>query len=147
MQHPVGVAVGDPGEHLIQVELHQSSVRPEPRVRVHVLFQVEVQKLENQVELGVGVDDVLQSHDVGVLEFFQQGNLPDRRRRDPFFFLLEADLLEGDGCPSCPVSRLVDDTVGPFADLLDFLVLLKEMFFRFVVLLFSDRRKGDGRKR
>ena len=142
VQHPVRVAVGDPGQHLIQVQLDEPSVGTQARVRVHVFLEVQVQKLKDEVELGICVDDVLEPDDVGVLELFQQRNLPDGRGGDPFLFLLEPDLLEGDRRARRPVSGLVDDAVGALADLLDFLVLV--VFWVFFFSGAAERRRDGG---
>jgi hypothetical protein len=115
-----------------------------------VLLQVQVEELEHEVQLGVGVDDVLEPHDVGVLELFQEGDLPDGRRGHPFLLLLEPDFLEGDRRARCAVAGLVDDAVGALADLLDLLVLeivlLGFCWFFFCRVFFEfPRIDGGGR--
>ena len=149
MQHPVRVAVGDPGQHLVQVQLDEPAVAAQPRVRVHVLLQVQVEELEHEVQLGVGVDDVLEPHDVGVLELFQEGDLPDGRRGHPFLLLLEPDFLEGDRRARRAVAGLVDDAVGALADLLDLLVLESVLlgfgwFFFFAACFLNSRGSTEG---
>lgn len=55
--------------------------------RLHVLLQIEVQVLEDEVEfVAVGVHDVEQAHDVGVVHFFQEGDFADRGRGNAFVF-------------------------------------------------------------
>jgi uncharacterized protein (UPF0212 family) len=82
--------------------------------RLHVLLQVAVEELKHQVQLvAVGVHDVEQPHDVGVVHLLEQRDLADSRRRDAFIFGLKADLLEGDDALVLggEVLGLVDDSV------------------------------------
>jgi hypothetical protein len=82
--------------------------------RLHVLLQVAVEELKHQVQLvAVGVHDVEQAHDVGVVHLLEQRDLADSRRRDAFIFGLKADLLEGDDALVLggEVLGLVDDAV------------------------------------
>ena len=62
------------------------------RVALQVLGQVRVQILEHEGQAGLGVDDVVQGHDVGVSQVFQQTGLPDGGEGCPLL-LLESDLL------------------------------------------------------
>src|SRR5690242_13656725 len=83
--------------------------------RLHVLLQVEVKELEDEVELvAVGVHDVEQTDDVGVVHLLEQRNLANGGRGDTLIFGLEADLLERDDALvlCCEVAGLVDDAVG-----------------------------------
>ena len=96
------------------------------------------------------MDDVLEPHDVGVLELFQEGDLPDGRRGHPFLLLLEPDFLEGDRRARRAVAGLVDDAVGALADLLDLLVLESVLlgfgwFFFCRVFFEFPRIDGGGR--
>lgn len=82
--------------------------------RLHVLLEVEVEELHDEVQLvAVGVDDVEETHDVGVVHFLEQRDLADGGRGHAFVFGLEADLLErDDAVVLCgQVARLVDNAV------------------------------------
>jgi hypothetical protein len=82
--------------------------------RLHVLLQVAVEELKDEVQLvAVGVDDVEQAHDVGVVHLLEQRDLPDGRRRDALVLGFEADLLERDDALVLrgEVLGLVDDSV------------------------------------
>jgi hypothetical protein len=72
--------------------------------------------------------NILESHHVGVLELFEKRNLPDGGGGHSFLLLLEPDLFQGDRRARRPVAGLVDDSISPLADLLDFLVLRFECF-------------------
>jgi hypothetical protein len=81
---------------------------------LHVLLQVQVQVLEDEVELvAVGVDDVEQADDVRVVHFLEQRNLANGGGRDALILSLETDLLQRNNAlvGSAQVESLVDDTV------------------------------------
>jgi hypothetical protein len=85
------------------------------RQRLHVLLQVTVKELKDEVELvAVGVDDVEQAHNVGIVHLLEQRNLADGRGRDALILGFEPDLLEGeDALVLCrQVLCLVDDAVS-----------------------------------
>ena len=84
------------------------------RESLHVLLQIHVQVLEDEVELvAVGVDNVEQANDVRVVHFLEQRNLADGRGRDALILGLETDLLQRNNAlvGSAQVESLVDDTV------------------------------------
>jgi len=84
------------------------------RQSLHVLLQIHVQVLEDEVKLvAVGVDNVEEAHDVGVVHFLEKRDLTDGSGRDTFIFGFEADLLEGDNTliGSAQVEGFVDNTV------------------------------------
>lgn len=65
--------------------------------RLHVLLQIAVEELEDEVQLvAVGVDDVEELDDVGVTHLLEEADLADGGGRDAFVFGFEADLLQGD---------------------------------------------------
>ena len=81
---------------------------------LHVLLQIHVQILEDEVELvAVGVDDVEEAHDVRVVHFLEKRDLTNGSGRDTFIFGFEADLLEGDNAliGSAQVEGFVNNTV------------------------------------
>lgn len=81
--------------------------------RLHVLLQVEIEELKNEVELvAVSVHNVEQAHNVGVAHLLEQRDLADGGRRDTLIFGFETDLLQGHYAPAVvQVTSLVDDTV------------------------------------
>jgi len=84
------------------------------RKSLHVLLQIHVQVLEDEVKLvAVGVDNVEEAHDVGVVHFLEKRDLADRSGRDTFIFGFETDLLEGDNAliRSAQVEGFVNNTV------------------------------------
>ena len=64
-------------------------------VRIHVLFEIEVHEFEDEHELGLGVDDVVEADDVGMLELFHEGDFSNGGGGSAFF-CVEVDLLECD---------------------------------------------------
>lgn len=84
------------------------------RQSLHVLLQIHVQVLEDEVELvAVGVDDVEEAHDVGVVHFLEKRDLANGSGRNTFIFGFKTDLLEGDNAlvGSAQVEGFVDNTV------------------------------------
>jgi hypothetical protein len=82
--------------------------------RLHVLLQVAVKELEDEVQLvAVGVHDVEQADNVRVVHLLEERDFADRRRRDALIFGLEADLLERDDALVLgrEVLGLVDDSI------------------------------------
>ena len=67
------------------------------RQRLHVLLEIQIQKLKHQVQLvPIGVHNVEQPHNVRVIHLLQQRDFANRRRGYALVFGLQADLLEGD---------------------------------------------------
>ena len=58
------------------------------------LREVGGEELEDEGEGGLGVDDVMEGDDVGVLELLQEAGLPDGGEGGALLFL-QPDLLEG----------------------------------------------------
>jgi len=86
--------------------------------RLHVLLQVEVEVLEDEVELvAVGVHDVEQAHDVRVAHLLEQGDFADGGRGHAFVLGFQADLLERDDAlvGGGEVTGFVHDAVGACA--------------------------------
>ena len=84
---------------------------------LHVLLQIHVQVLEDEVELvAVGMDDVEEAHDVGVVHFLKKRDLANGSGRDTLIFGFEADLLEGDNAliGSAQVEGFVNNTVRAY---------------------------------
>jgi hypothetical protein len=56
---------------------HRRFERSSFSVRVHVLLQVEVHEFEDEHEFRLGVDNVVEANDVGMLELLHEGDLAD----------------------------------------------------------------------
>ncbi len=80
---------------------------------LHVLLEVEVEELEDEVQLvAVGMDNVEQAHNGRVAHLFEQGDLADGGGRHALVLGLEADLLQGhDATAIVEVAGLVDHAV------------------------------------
>lgn len=86
---------------------------------VQILLHVQVEKLEDQVELVVASHDVEQVDDGRVVELTEQGDLADGRAWDTLIRVFDLDFLQRYSLVELEVDRLVDDTVGALADLLE----------------------------
>lgn len=84
------------------------------RQSFHVLLQVKVEKLKDEVKLvAIGVDDVEEAHDVGVTHLLQERNLADRSRGNTFIFGFETNLLQRNNAAIVgKIAGFVDDTIG-----------------------------------
>jgi hypothetical protein len=81
----------------------------------HVFLHIEVEELHDQVQLmTIGVHDVEEADDIGVVHLFEKGNLADGGRWHAFIFGFEADFLEGDNAlVLCgEISRFVHDSIS-----------------------------------
>ena len=92
VEDPPLVTEGQSPQQLEHEELDVPG-REAPRVILQVLGQVCVQILEHEGQAGLGVDDVMQSHDVDVSQLLQKTRLPDGSEGSPLF-LLKSDLLK-----------------------------------------------------
>lgn len=64
------------------------------RKSLHILFEVEVQVFENEIEfVAVGMNDVQQLHDIGVVHFFQKGDFTNGRAGNAFILGLQSNLF------------------------------------------------------
>lgn len=81
---------------------------------LHVLLEIKINELAHEVELvAVGVDDVVEAHDVGMLHFLEKRNFADGRAGNTLIFGLEADLLQGYQTAAVgEIAGLVDHTIG-----------------------------------
>jgi hypothetical protein len=81
---------------------------------LHVLFQVEIEELKDQVQLvTLGVDYVIEPDDGGVTHFLEERDLANGGGRHTLIFGFEADLLQGDNAPAIvKVAGFVDDAIG-----------------------------------
>lgn len=131
VEDAVGVAVPDALNQLAHELL--DNVRPETQVlhigirerlattalahrqRLHVLLQVQVQILEDEVKLvSVGMDDVEQANNVGVVHLLEQGDFANGRAWNTLILGLETNLLEGNNALvlGCQIARFVNNSVG-----------------------------------
>lgn len=80
----------------------------------HVLLQIEVKELENEVELvAIGVDDVEEADDVWVVHLLEEGNLTDGGGWNTLILSLKADLLESDNASIVEeIAGLVNNSVS-----------------------------------
>lgn len=83
------------------------------RKSFHVFFKIEVQEFENKVEfVAIGMHNVVKADDVGILHFFEQGNLTNGCTGDTFILCFETDLLQGDDTTGMDeFAGFVNDTV------------------------------------
>lgn len=81
---------------------------------LHVLLQIEIEELEDQVELvAVGMNDVEEAHNVGVAHLLEERNFANGGGGNAFIFSLETDLFECDNPAAVgKIARLVDNTVS-----------------------------------
>ncbi len=106
MQHLVLVAESDAADQLVKIRLrHDYRWRgiyldrghvQSSDGRVHLLLQIVVQEFEHQCQLLVGVHNVDELDDVGMVEFFEEGDFADGGAGDAFLLGLETNLLKGD---------------------------------------------------
>lgn len=80
---------------------------------LHVFLQVAVEELKDKVEfVAIGVDNVQQLHDVGVLHLLEEGDLADGGAGDTLILGFETDLFQSDDTVGgVQFASLVDDTV------------------------------------
>jgi hypothetical protein len=81
---------------------------------VHVLFEIQVEKFHDEVELvAVCVNNIKQTDYIWVVELSQDGNLADGGAGDALVFGLETDLFEGDDATVVTeIAGFVDDTIS-----------------------------------
>ena len=132
MEDSVGMAKSDPLDQLAHELFHNRTAQAVSRrlptlgnifhallpIHLHVLFEIHVQELEDEIELvSVGVNDVQETDNGRVLHLFEEGDLPDGCTWDAFIFCFKADLLEGDDSRGMgEVSGFVHDTICTCAD-------------------------------
>ena len=82
----------------------------------HVLLEIEVEEFEDEVELvAVGVHNVEQLDNVGVLHFLEERDLANGGAGNALIFGLETDLLQSNNAVGVvQFTGLVDHTVGPW---------------------------------
>jgi hypothetical protein len=86
------------------------------RQSLHVFLKVEIEEFEDKVELvAIGVNNVQQLNNVGVLHLLQEGDLANCSAGNALIFGFEANLLQGnDTIGVIEFTGLVDHTVGAY---------------------------------
>lgn len=87
---------------------------------VHVPLQIAVHVLKDEHEFVLGVDNIVQSYNILVLELLHQRNLSDGGRGCSLFGV-EVDFLERYKLSSLSVTALEDGGIGTFTELLELL--------------------------
>jgi len=106
MEHPVFVAEGRALQKLVHETAHCCGIESATfAVRVHVLLEIPVTVFEDKDQLGFGVDNVIESDNVNVLQLLHQRDFTYRRRWGPFLGV-EVDFLEGDNLVCGPGTTL-----------------------------------------
>ena len=84
------------------------------RQGLHVLLQVEVQELEDEVEfVAIGMNNVEQTDDVGVAHLLEEGDLSDGSAGNTLILGLETDFLQSYNATTIgKIPSFIDDTVG-----------------------------------
>lgn len=133
MQDTVAVAVSDSfhqlGHKLLDHGISQAHVFPHRSTvwkglsastfahwkSLHVFLKVEIQEFENEVKLvTIGVHNVEEADDVGVVHLLEQRNLTNSCARDTFIFRFQANLLQGNNTAGVgEFAGFVDNTVSP----------------------------------
>ena len=80
MEHAVLVAEGDAAQELVHEGLDGEGVELATfAAGVHVFFEIAVHELEDEHEFVLSVDDIVERHNVFVLEFLHKGYLTNGR--------------------------------------------------------------------
>jgi len=74
-------------------------------VGIHILLEISVTVLEDEDQLGLGVDNIIESDNVDVLQLLHQRDFTDRSRRGSFLGI-EVNLLECNDLVGCPRATL-----------------------------------------
>lgn len=132
MQDTVAVAVTDPfhqlGHELLDHCISQTQSLAHRRTigegfatstltdrkSLHVFLQIEIEEFEDEIEfVAIGMNDIEELHDVGVVHLLQQGDLTNGGAGDAFVLGLQANLLQGDDTVGMgELASLVHNTIG-----------------------------------
>lgn len=95
MQNPVFVAEGCSLEELVHEATDSNRLQGAAfAMSVHILLQILFAEFENKHELRFSVDDIVEAHDVDVLELLHEGYFTDGGGWGAFF-RIEVNFLQG----------------------------------------------------
>ena len=104
MEDAVLVAESNALKELVHEGFDRDVVQlPATAAGVHVFLEVFVHVFENEHELVLGVDDVVERHNVFMFQFFHEGDLAYGGGRGTFFGV-EVDFFEGDEFPGLAIA-------------------------------------------
>ena len=125
MEDPVLVQVDERLQNLVQEQLRLLLGQRLVSLLLHVLFQIELEVLEDQVELVLAVDNFLQLDNVGMAQALEETNLSDGGGGHTIVFLLQSNLLKCDYLARYQIAALVNNTVGALSQFLLSLVAIQ----------------------
>ena len=106
MEDSVFVAEGCALQKLVHEAAHGCRVKSATfAMRIHVLLEIPVAVLEDENQLGLGVDNVIEPDNVDVLQLLHQRDLTDGGRRGSFLGV-EMNLFEGNNLVCGPRATL-----------------------------------------
>lgn len=89
-----------------------------------VFFKIAIAVIKNKVKFFVSRDYFFKVDDVGMLEDFEERDLPDGCGGKSFVFMIETYFFEGNDFVGLLVSGFVDDSVSSLTDFVDALELV-----------------------
>jgi len=106
MEDPVFVAESRALQKLVHEAAHCCGIECATfAVRVHILLEIPVAVFENEDQLGLSVDNVIESDNVDMFQLLHQRDFTDRGRWCPFLGI-KVDFLEGDNLVCGPGTTL-----------------------------------------
>ena len=111
MEDPIFVTEGCSLQKLIHEAAHCCGIKSATfAVGIHVLLEISVAVLEDENQLGLGVDNIIESDNVDMLQLLHQRDFADRSRRSPFLGI-KVNLLERNNLVCCPRATLGWDSL------------------------------------
>ena len=89
-----------------------------------VFFKIAIAVIEHKVQFFVSRDYFFKVDYVGMLQDFEERDLPDGCGGKSFVFVIETYFFEGDNFVGLLVSGFVDDSVSSLSDFVDSLELV-----------------------
>jgi hypothetical protein len=106
MENSIFVTEGGALQKLIHEAAHCCGIESSTfAVRIHILLEIPVAVLEDEDQLGLGVNNVVESDDVHMLQLLHQRDFADRGRRGSFLGI-EMNFLEGNDLVCGPGATL-----------------------------------------
>jgi len=93
-------------------------------VVLKVFFEVTVTILEDEVEFFISRDYFFQIDDVGMFQYFKEGDFPDCSRGDTLILMVQSDLFDSNYLISLLVTCFVYDSISSLPDFIDALELV-----------------------